>query len=229
MILLDDSINTNYLDKYGILLENETLILLDEKKIDEKISKTKENYRKKMKKLKKQHDKALEKIEDFGKDVGEDVGKDTIDDLRKKIENKSKIVRSTYLARMAMMGKKEAEAIQRLQKIKSVSRNGLLITSGIALATIIITAGYKVFRDEQKRISMECSSKKGQEKTKCLKLNKIKSLRKRISFLNNAAIKCNYSKNPAKCKNQLDKEILRLKEVLRNETIDFGKKLKIEL
>lgn len=222
-------IKTNYLNEYGILIKNDTLILLNENKIDDKIAQIKNKYKKKRKDLKAQYDKAVEKIKDFGKDVGKDAAKDTIEEMNKKIRTKSENMRTVYLVRLKSLGKQEIDALQKLQKIKSISKKGLIATSGLALASIIIATSYQVFKDEKDEITRKCSRKKGKEKEICNKRNRIIALKRRISFLNNSVFRCNYSKDPVKCRMTIDKEILKLKESLRKETINFGKKLRIEL
>jgi len=214
-------------DKNKFLSELYTIVLYESK--SEEIKKVKEKFNKKRVEVKKKHDSKIEKLKDFLKDVGEDYTKDILDELNEKIKQKAKMIRSVYLAKMVSLGKEEAEALRKIQKVKSVSKKSFVLISGLAMAVIIISAALQVYKDEKNEIIKKCSQKKGREKQICFKINKIKALRKRISILNNSSVKCNYSKDPIKCKEKLNEEILKLKERLRKESVNFAQKMKIRL
>jgi hypothetical protein len=214
-------------DENKFLDELYTIVLYESK--SEEIKKVKEKFNKKRKEIKKKHDDKIENVKDFAKDIGKDYTKDFFDELNEKIRQKVRMIRSVYLAKMISLGKEEAEALKKIQKVKSVSKKSFVVISGLAMAVIIITASLQVYKDERNEIIKKCSQKKGREKQICFKVNRIKALKKRISILNNSAVKCNYSKNPVKCKEKLNEEILRLKERLRKESVKFGEKMRIKL
>lgn len=215
----------DYLNKYGFLFENDTLILLDEIRSNTKIEKIKKIFRKKKIDIKKNHEEKIDNLKNYAKDVGEDLGKDTLDEFTKKIRDKSKRLRSVYLARLAMLGREEAK---RIENVRSMSKKGAVLVSGLSLAAMIIHLSYQLYREEKNKIIKSCSGKEGRTKELCIRESKIKAIQKRIAFLNSSTLKCRYSKDPLKCKDKIDEEILELREYLRNEGSKFGKKLRIE-
>ena len=184
-------------------------VLYESPILQSKTSKIKEKYDKKRKELIKHKNEALEKLKDFGKDVGKDVA----GEMTEKIRTQKAKIRSLYLMRKGMLNSQE---FKELEKVKNVSKKSSLIISGIGLASIIIYTSYKIYKENEKKYERMCKDKKGKDKEKCIIKNRIIALEKRLKFLNNSAIKCNYSKNPVKCKDKLDEEMLKIRERIRN-------------
>jgi hypothetical protein len=202
MVLNIEQTIVDYLNKFGLLFENNTLSA--NPNIENKIKETRKKYKRKRKQLLKHKESALEKLKEFAKSLGEDLA----DEMIEKLEKQKLRIRSVYLIRKSSLWKKELEEIQRL---KSISKKSGLVISGIGLASLLIYSSYKVYTDNKKRYQSLCLNKTGKEKYDCIKKYKVISLRKRYQFLNNAAIKCNYSKHPVKCKDKLDEEMLKIK------------------
>jgi hypothetical protein len=217
----------NYLNKYGYLFENDTLLLLDDIKIDKQIEDIKKKNRLKKLQLKRDKDKELETLKDYSKDVLKDYSKDVSDDiirvLDKKLKSKRNKIMIKYLARLSMLNKGE------LSSIKNLSKKTMVLISGLSLATLLIHTAYQIYKVEKTVVIKKCITKKGKiEKEICIKKHKIDLLKKRLNFLNKNVIKCNYSKDPVNCRNKLDKEILKVRELLRNEILNLGRSLRLE-
>lgn len=209
-----EQILEDYLNEYGYLFKKDTLILLEDLKLQEKINQIKEKYKKKRNKLKLNRDAAIEELKDYGERVGEDVADEVNDILAEKIRK----LKLLYMLRLKSLNKKELVEISKLKK-------RTLVISGIGLASISIYTGYKVYKDTVKRYEKKCQNETGEKKRKCILELKIKALKKRLSFLNNSAINCNYSKDPIKCRKKLNQEILRVRELIRDFTNEVVERL----
>ena len=207
----------NYINKYGHLSENDTLILLDDIKTDMKIKKIKEENRKKREELKKKREEDLEYLEKTNK-------KDkVIKFVDKKIQSKRRGIFVSYFLKLAMIDKDE------LGSLKKTVKKSLLLISGLSLATLLIHTAYSFYEEGKNVIIKKCNSKKGvMAREICLKKNKIELLKKRLAFLNKNIVKCNYSKHPVECRAKLNEEILKVKEKLKEDGLEFGRKMKLK-
>lgn len=204
-----EKITEEYINKYGFLFKNDTLILLEDLKLEEKINSIKEKYKKKRKQLLQNREKAIEELKDYGERVGEDVADEVNDILAEKIRK----LKLLYMIKLKNLKKNELEE---LMKVKKLIKKSTLIISGIAFASLSIYTAYKIYRDAIKRYEKKCENDTGEKKRKCVLELKIKALKRRLTFLNNAAINCNYSKDPINCRKKLDQEILKVRELIRN-------------
>jgi ABC-type multidrug transport system fused ATPase/permease subunit len=208
----------DYLNKFGFLFENDTLVLLEDIKIDKKIKEIKEKYKKKKDKLKEYRDKSLDKLKEIFKDATEQYGQEYADELNEKIfdivEKKKKRIRQLYLIQKNLLNAQEAKEIEKAMfKYKATA-----IISGVALASLIIYTAHQTYKETNNKYKKNCEKKIGIDKDRCILKNRIVALKKRLNFLNGASIKCNKSKDPIKCKDKLDEEILRLKDKLVEDT-----------
>ena len=218
MLLNVEQTIIDYLNKFGFLFEDDALVLLEDIKIDKKIKEIKEKYKKKKDKLKEYRDIALEKLKELFKSAAEaqveKYGEELNEKIIETIEKKKQRIRQLYLIKKTYLNSQEAKEIEKvLFKYKATA-----IISGTALASLIIYTAYQTYKETNNKYKKNCEKKVGIEKDKCILKNKIFSLKKRLNFLNGATIKCNSSKDPIKCKDKLDEEILRLKDKLIEDT-----------
>jgi ABC-type multidrug transport system fused ATPase/permease subunit len=216
MLLNIEQTVIDYLNKFGFLFENDTLVLLEDIKINKKIKEIKDKYKKKKDDLKEYRDEALDKIKEVAVATADSKGQETADELNEEllelIEKKKQRIRHLYLIKKAYLNGQESKEIEKtLLTYKSVA-----IISGITLASLIIYTSYQIYKETNKKYKKNCIKKTGKEKEKCILNNRIISLKKRLDFLNGASIKCNKSKDPVKCKDKLDEEILKIKEKIEN-------------
>lgn len=200
-----------YLEKYGYLFENDTSIIMEELE-EEKI---KEKYKKKKEELLKNKENILAKLKDFGKEVGANVA----DEMREEIEEKIKKIRTLYFARKQMLNLKQATELKNLK-----GKSGLVV-SGAALAAMLIFTSFKLYRMEKQRTLKQCTDKEGLEKQICIKNHYKQALIKRLYFLKKSMYKCKYSKDPVKCKDKVDEEILKVEEKLKDFAGQIGNKM----
>lgn len=191
-----------YLEKYGYLFENDSLILFE----DLKIEKIKEKYRKKKEDLKKNKESYMETLKDFGNRVQGDVGAN----IQDQVEDKIKKLQLAYTLKKQLL--KAEEAVE----IKKIGLKHGIMLSGVGLASVLLYSSFKLYLDNKKKIKEHCSKKKGLEKQKCIQKYMQQSLLKRLYFLKRSIHKCNYSKDPVQCKAKLDMEILKVQEKLKD-------------
>ena len=205
-----------YLDKYGFLFENDTSIIKEELGLAKKIQLIKDKYKKKRDDLLKRKKESTEKIKKIAKEVGEKASTNVVDDISERIDKEREKIRSVYLARKSLLDKQELNNISKLKK----TTKGSLYVSGLSLASIIIYLSYKIHKDNQKKYKKICRFKI--DKEACIKKYKIDSLKKRLTFLNSSITKCNFSKNPVKCRSAIDMEMLKLKEKIRTSAGNYA-------
>lgn len=199
---------SNYLK---LINENNT-----SKEDDPTIKIIKKKYKKKRNELLKRKNEAIEKLKDIALDISHDVA----DDMTERIEKQKKKVRLFFKIKKSLLDKQEVEEIKKVK----LSKKGLFV-SGIALASIITYMSYKIYKENNKKYIRYCSKLDGEEKELCIKQYRMKSLSKRLAFLTHSLSKCNFSKDPVKCKDKLDEEMLRIREKLRAEAEIAGKKI----
>jgi len=197
-------------------LSEDDLILEHFETIHKKIEKIKSYYRKKRKELDKERENHFKKLRDdakeYAKDTGEGMGRSMSDDYAAEIQSRREKLRGLYMARKTILNREEMIKLMRLQKMERIGKVGIIISSFV-LASALIHQSYKVYKQDLKLYSEFCKTKSGREREICLKNQKIKSIKKRIAFLNSISFKCNQSKDPVQCKARLHKEILKLRGV----------------
>jgi len=218
MLLNIEQTVIDYLNKFGFLFENDTLVLLEDIKLDKKIKEIKEKYKKKKDKLREYRDIALDKLKEIFKDATKQHGQEYANELNEKIfdmvEKKKQRIRQLYLIKKNLLNAQEAKEIEKvIFKYKAAA-----IISGTALASLIIYTAYQTYKETNNKFKKNCEKKIGIDKDKCILQNRITALKKRLNFLNDVSIKCNESKDPIKCKDKLDEEILKLKNKLIEDT-----------
>lgn len=203
MILNVEQTIIDYLNQFGFLFENDSIVLLEDLKTEKKIQKVKEFYKKRRQELKDNRDDQIEALKDFAMDLA----KDAVDEFE--IENT--VTRKRDQIIRAFVSKQNMLKQQEIAKINQIKSGGKLVT-GMALASILIYGALKLYYSELEKANFICSSKVGKEKHKCFLKQKITSVQKRISFLDRSKVKCSESKDPVKCKDKIDEEIVRLKQ-----------------
>ena len=222
MLLNIEQTVIDYLNKFGFLFENDSLLLLEDIKLDKKIKEIKEKYKKKKDKLKEFRDMALDNLKEIFKSSieskVEEYGDELNEEILEVIEKKKQRIKQLYYIKKNLLNAQEAKEIEKVMfKYKSSA-----IISGTALASLIIYTAYQTYKVSNNKYKKNCEKKVGIEKDKCILKNKIFSLKKRLNFLNGATIKCNSSKDPIKCKDKLDEEILKLNEKLKEGIKNFS-------
>lgn len=219
---MTEKIIIDYLNKFGYLFENDTLVLLEDIKIDKKIKEIKDKYKKKRNELKKYRDTALDKIKEIALSTIDSQGQETADELNETIldmiEKKKQRIKQLYYIKSAYLNTQQAKEIEKTLKMYKSTK----IISGVALASLIIYTSYQIYKDTNDKYKKNCEKKTGKDKEKCILNNRIIALKKRLNFLNGATIKCNKSKDPVKCKDKLDEEILKLNEKLKEDIKNFS-------
>jgi hypothetical protein len=218
MLLNIEQVVHDYLNEFGYLHENDTLILNEEIKIKEAIKDIRRKYKKKRQNLEKYKDEALEKLKDSAQDIGKEVG----EELLVQIEKQKAKIRTVYLLKKSSLNSQEAIE---LAKIKNIAKHGAMTLSGIGLASLLIYVSFKFYKENKKLINQECGDKKGKLRERCIRQFRIKVLTKRLSFLDKSLIKCNYSKDPVKCRDKIDEELLKVREKIKSEMDKLGKQI----
>lgn len=217
MILNVEQTVINYINKFGFLFENDTLLLLEDVKLNKKIKEIKTKYKKKNDDLKKYRDDALDKTKEIAISTADSQTQEYADELNEKIldmiEEKKQRIKQLYFIRSANLNAQQAKEIEKAIKTYKTTK----IISGIALASLIIYTSYQIYKDTNNKYQKNCEKKPGKIREKCILNNRIISLKKRLDFLNGASIKCNKSKDPVKCKDKLDEEILKIKEKIEEQ------------
>jgi len=79
--------------------------------------------------------------------------------------------------------------------------------AAVALAALVLTAGYAVYRKYFSRVSQACNHKTGSEKDACIKKFKKDAIEAQITTLTKGRVSCKKSKNPGKCVEEINKKI----------------------
>ena len=221
MILNVEQTLLDYLNEYGFLFENDSVILKEDINTYKKIEKVKIIYKQKRERLDKEKEDAIEKIKDHRegilqklKDYGIELGKEVTEDIEDDVHNQVRRVARFFLGKKALLSKEELETIRKIKK-------GSLVVSGVGLASMLIYTSYKTYKKDERKYEKYCEDKKGRQKRVCILNIRIELLKRRSKFLNNAAIKCDYSKNPVECKKKLDQEKIRLEEKIKDYLTDL--------
>ena len=216
MLLNIEQTVIDYLNKFGFLFENDALVLLEDIKLDKKIKEIKDKYKKKRNELKKYRDTALDKIKEIALSTADSQGQETADELNETIldmiEKKKQRIKQLYYLKSAYLNTQQAKEIEKTLKMYKNTK----IISGVALASLIIYTSFQIYKDTNDKYKKNCEKKTGKDKEKCILNNRIIALKKRLNFLNGATIKCNKSKDPVKCKDKLDEEMLKIKEKIED-------------
>ena len=73
MILNVEQTIIDYLNQFGFLFENDSIVLLEDLKTEKKIQKVKEFYKKRRQELKDNRDDQIEALKDFAMDLAKDA------------------------------------------------------------------------------------------------------------------------------------------------------------
>jgi hypothetical protein len=141
MLLNIEQVVHDYLNEFGYLHENDTLILNEEIKIKEAIKDIRRKYKKKRQNLEKYKDEALEKLKDSAQDIGKEVG----EELLVQIEKQKAKIRTVYLLKKSSLNSQEAIE---LAKIKNIAKHGAMTLSGIGLASLLIYVSFKFYKEK---------------------------------------------------------------------------------
>lgn len=223
LLIHEEKILSDFLNEYGFLFKKDFEIIKEQdKEKTNKIKQVKEKYKKEKEKLLKDQKSSIEKLKDYVKDVGEDIVSDVSSDIGEKIERKIQRLRAIYLVKKNILKQKE---VKEIGKVKQLYRTAPKIVSGLFTVAIAMYGANKLYKTEKQKIEKICKNKTGQEKKKCIKNIEIKLLKKKLSFLNDAVLNCNFSKDPVKCKVALHKEMLKLREKIKDKSIEFEEKV----
>lgn len=218
MLLHVEQVVLEYLEKYGYLFESDSSILLEElnqKTIEKKI---RNKYNIKQKELDEKKDSILQKLKNFGEKVKDKLTGEVLDKVEDEIELKLKKLSSWYYARKALL---DQQRLKELGKLNSQGKAGLII-SGIGLASVISYSAYKLYKEERSKSIQICLNKKGKQRIECIGMYTRKSLLKRLYFLKRSVQKCKYSKDPVRCKDKLDEEILKVEAKIKKYGEDLA-------
>lgn len=206
MIINSNKTIINFLNEYGYLFENDTLVLLEELKVEEKLKNIKNKYKKKREELKKG---TIEKLKELGGELANEI----TTEVAEKIRNQKQRVKAMYIAKRASLDASEKIELERLRKISI--KTGILL-SGIVLASLLMFSSFKIYLSEKKKFKKYCQTLKGKAQVRCLAQARVKALKRRFTFLNGVIVNCNKSKDPVKCKDKVDEEMLKLKQKIIN-------------
>lgn len=222
MLLNIEQTLQDYLNEYGFLFENDSVILSEDLKKEKEIN---DYYEKKKKDLDKQKEKLFKHIEankdsyiDSLKDFGENLRDNVIADLDQRAEEKKIKVQEFIAARKAMLTQRQQLAL------KSVKKGGKLV-AGITLASALIYTSVKLYQRENEIFKDKCTGLRGHAKNRCLIQARVVSLKKKSQFLKTALTKCKESKDPVTCRNKLDQEILRIEGKIKDLLAEIGGKI----
>jgi len=83
---------------------------------------------------------------------------------------------------------------------------------GVAVIVAAVTASaYQIYKRTMSAAARSCRGKKGNEKRNCMVVFHRKALQLKLATLQKLRSECNNSKNPQKCKNQLDAKIKKVR------------------
>lgn len=219
MVLNVEQTVIEYLEKFGYLFESDSSILENELKTKDELTRIKVKYDRKKEELKKEHKNALEKVRDFAKDVGKEYSKELVDKFEDKVQLQTQRIRALHYMKLKELNKAE------LIELGKFSKKGTLIVSGIGLASLIIYASFKNFMLNKKISRLKCKGLTGEKRSDCIKREKAMMIHSRIQFLKKSVMRCNHSKDPVRCKDKIDEEILRLESKVKSYFNDIGSKV----
>jgi hypothetical protein len=201
--------------KDNILIEY--LNFLSETDSADKTSKIKKYYHQKRKELEKRKKEAIDRVKDFMVAVGyKSTGQGELDDL---VTAKEDQILKYFAKRKAALNASELKALK-------LVKGSTLLASGAAIASIIIINSVKIYKEQEQKYKRQCSKYTSKYRARCIAAAKIDCLKQKNDFLEMSYFKCKKSNNPVECKAKLDKEVLKVKEQLRDKMNDFSKDIR---
>jgi len=79
--------------------------------------------------------------------------------------------------------------------------------AGVVLAAIIVSVGYKIYKNFLSKAAKACKGKKGEDKSKCMKVYKGKALTEEIKAMTSLMKECSKTKHPDKCRRKIQNKI----------------------
>lgn len=100
---------------------------------------------------------------------------------------------------------------QRATKAAIVAKPYIKKAGYAAIVAAITAASYAVYKRYMTAGSRACSGRSGMERRDCLRAYRKKALQARITALQQQRTRCDSSRNPVKCKSQIDMEIKKVR------------------
>lgn len=91
---------------------------------------------------------------------------------------------------------------------------GAVLVAGGALATILLMASYKIYKNKYSEAAQACSKFKGDEKDDCMRKFKMQAVQKQLQELRESIHKCDKSKDPDLCREKINEKIIKLRKKL---------------
>ena len=203
----------------------EQLTKQDKDELDERIYQIKLRYRKKRDNLKTDKesmiDRLKEKLDDFIKYHGRDIA----DELQNEVSEKAKIVQLRYYKKISELianEKKELDALRKVQKIIKSTKHSI---AGVTMAAIIIATSYQTYKYLNNEAKKKCLKYEGKKRLACIKIKRIELMKKRLNIINQKTINCDKSKDPDRCRGEIDKFVLKLRDNINDGLNDYIEKL----
>ena len=96
-----------------------------------------------------------------------------------------------------------------------VNNPGISAVSGAAIAALLATAGYKVYKQFLSQAAKSCSQFGGDAKKQCMEKFGKKAKLAQVATLQKGLKACRKAKDPSKCSQKLTKKIYSLKQQAR--------------
>lgn len=106
-----------------------------------------------------------------------------------------------------------------IKKLTDMAANGHMPEinrplAAISLAALILTVGYVAYKKYFDKAEQACKTKKGTDKSACLKKFKNDAVKAQISAITKSKSSCSKSKNPKRCNDEIAKKVQKLRAKL---------------
>lgn len=109
-------------------------------------------------------------------------------------------------------GTKAAKDIKgKVQPYSGMAKKAGVAAAAVAVAAAIITASSLAYKKYFSKASRACKGKSGEEKNKCMKMQRGNALKAQMATLKSGISKCSQSKNPTKCRQKVIKRMDEIK------------------
>jgi hypothetical protein len=152
----------------------------------------------------------------------EQVDEEVADKVNQRIYERINQIANYFTEEIELLEVAETAELKKLEDAKELFSKSKKVAAAVIISALIITYANSVYRERKKLIRKKCSKYTGEKYKKCLKIQKVVSLKKRLEVLNKETFRCNKSTDPVECKARVHKYALKIRDKILNYAEDIG-------
>jgi hypothetical protein len=218
-----------YMDSYLEQLHMKEITRQAKEEIDIAFQKKKEEIREKYRLirdiLRKRKKLKIKELKDQLIDASKtEVNDDIAERVNDKILEKINALIRYFIRKEEDIDIEESEEIMKIEAIREKYYKARKIVAYTVIAALVITYANKAYRKYMKQVQSKCVNEKGKAYEYCLKKERISGLKIKIREANNRISECEKSSNPYKCRAEVHKYIIKI----RDRLVEYAKNIEID-